>query len=201
MSTLNAAKLLESGNLLTPKGRMVYPALFTPSLARGETDKDKARYQVTLLLPKGSDIKALKDAVTETLDENVSAKARTTAKIKTPFLKTEDQPRFAEFAEEFPLMLRFNAKFKPDVVTPKGDRTLAEDEEADEVYSGRWGRVSCRAFFYDHPTGGKGVSLGLQNVQLLDHDEPIAGGRVKGTAEFEGVGDDSLADLDDDMAA
>ena len=198
MSALNAAKLLESGNLLTPKGRMVYPSLFNPSLPRGETDKDKAKYQITLLIPKGSDITALKDAVKETMDENVSEKMRKTTKIKTPFLKTEDQPRFAEYAEDFPVLIRFNAKFKPDVVTPKGDRTVTEEEEADEVYSGRWARVSCRAFFYDHPTGGKGVSLGLQNVQLLDHDEPVAGGRVKGTAEFEPAGDD---DLDDDMMA
>lgn len=195
MSNLNTARQLESGNLLTPKGRMVYPALFTPSLPRGETDKDKAKFQVTILYPKGSDIGALKAAVEECINDNVSEKARRTTKIKVPFLRTEDQPRFAEFADEYPLMIRYNAKFKPDVVTPKGDRTIDESEEADEVYSGRWARVSCRAFFYDHPTGGKGVSLGLQNVQLLDHDEPIAGGRVKGTAEFEAVGGDDLDDM------
>jgi len=193
MSALNAARQLPSGNLLTPKGRMVYPALFTPSMPRGETDKDKAAYQVTLLIPKGSDMTVIEKAIADCVEESVPAKARATTKIKKPILKTADQPRFAEFADDYPVMLRFNAKkMKPDVVTPKGDRNITADEEADEVYSGRWARVSCRAFFYDHPTGGKGVSLGLQNVQVLDHDEPIAGGKVKGTSEFEAVEADEL---------
>jgi hypothetical protein len=39
------------------------------------------------------------------------------------------------------------------------------------------------------------VSFGLQNAQMLDHDEAIAGGRVRGTSEFEGVGDDELAGM------
>ena len=195
-NALNTARKLPNGNMMTPRGRMLYPALFTPSLPRGETDQSKAAYQITLLFPKGSDFAAIEAAVNECIEENVPAKARTTTKIKKPFLKTADQPRFAEFADDYPNMLRFNAKkMKPDVVTPKGDRNVTADEEADEVYSGRWARVSCRAFFYDHPTGGKGVSLGLQNVQLLDHDDPIAGGKVKGTAEFEAVGDDDLGDM------
>jgi hypothetical protein len=194
--SLNTARRLESGNLMTPKGRMLYPALFKPQLPRGETDEKKAKYQVTLLLPKGSDIAALKAAENEAIEEKVTPKMRATTKIKSPFLKTADQPRFAEYADDYPVMLRFNATLRPDVVTPKGDRAVTEDEAADEVYSGRWARVTCRAFFYDHPTGGKGVSLGLQNVQLLDHADPMAGGRVRGTAEFEAVEGDALADME-----
>lgn len=194
MSALNVAKRLESGNLLTPKGRMLYPHLFKPNLPQNEKDPEKARYQVTLLIPKGSDIAALRAAVEEVIDENVPAKARSTTKLKLPFLKTEDQPRFAELAEDYPLMLRLNAKYKPDVRTPRNDRSVTEAEEADEVYGGRWARVSCRPFFYD-TNGNKGVSFGLQNVQLLDHDDPLAGGRVRGEAEFEPVDSDSLADM------
>lgn len=191
----SAAPSKVAGNFITPAGRMVYPALFKASLPRGETDQDKARFQVTLLLPKDSNLDVLKKAVEEVIDENVSAKAKATTKVKKPWLKTEDQPRFAEYADEFPYMIRMNAKMRPDVVSPSG-QPVREEQEADEVYSGRWARVSVRPFFYDHPTGGKGVSFGLQNVQLLDHDEPIAGGRVKGTAEFEGVGGDDLGDLE-----
>jgi hypothetical protein len=98
-------------------------------------------------------------------------------------------------ADDFPWMLRCQAKFKPDVVTPKGDRTYTEDEEADEVYGGRWARFSVRPYWWKHATGGVGVSFGLQNVQMLDHDDPIAGARVKGTAEFEPA-EGGLDDLD-----
>lgn len=195
MSALNIAKRLESGNFLTPRGRMLYPALYEPTLPKGETDKEKAKYQATLLIPVGADIDVMKAAYKELVEENVPETKRKTTKIKSPFLKTEDQPRFEDMAEEFPWMIRCQAKFKPDVVTPKGDRTVGEDEEADEVYGGRWARFSVRPYFWKHPTGGQGVSFGLQNVQLLDHDDPIAGGRVKGTDEFEPA-EDGLGDLE-----
>ena len=198
MSTMNTATKLASGNIRTPKGRMVYPSLFEPSLPKGETDKEKARYQVTLLIPKGANIDVLKAAVKEVLDENVSEAKRKTTKVKTPFLKTEDQERFAEFAEDYPVMIRCNAKFKPEVVSPTA-KAVSADDEADEVYSGRFARITVRPFFYDHPTGGKGVSLGLQNVQLLDHADPIAGGRVRAESEFEAVST-GLDDLDDEVA-
>jgi hypothetical protein len=193
------ASVLASGNLRTPRARMIYPALFKPRNKKGETDKDKARYQITVLVPKGSDLTAMKAAVEEVINDNVSAKMKATTKVKTPFLKTEDQPRWAEYADEYPVMIRLNAKQRPDVVTPKGDRTVTEDEEADEIYAGRWCRVSCQAFWYD-TEGNKGVSFGLQNVQLLlgpdgEPGEALAGGRVRGTAEFEAAGDDALDDM------
>jgi hypothetical protein len=195
MSKLNVARRLESGNIVTPKGRMLYPALFRPVLPVNEKDEEKAKYQVTLLIPAGADTDAMKAAYRELVAENIPEAKRKTTKVKSPFLETADQPRFADMAEDFPVMIRCQAKFKPDVVTPKGDRTISEDEEADEVYGGRWARLSVRPYFWKHPTGGCGVSFGLQNVQLLDHDEPIAGGRVKGVDEFEPA-DNGLEDLE-----
>lgn len=191
--SMNAAKLLESGNIRSPRGRLLYPSLFKPSLAKGETDKEKARYGVTILFPKSADLKLIIDAAKKCRDDNFSAAVQKQAKIKMPFLKTEDQPRFAELADTFPVMIRCFAKFAPEVVGPT-NRRITEEEEADEVYSGRWGRISLRPFSYDMPTS-KGVSLGLQNVQLLEHDEPMGGGRVKAETEFEAVGDE-LADLE-----
>ena len=76
MSALNAARKLASGNLVTPRGRMLYPALFTPQMPRGETDKEKAAYQVSLLIPKGSDVKALQDAVEEAIAEKLTPAIR-----------------------------------------------------------------------------------------------------------------------------
>jgi hypothetical protein len=173
------------GNYITPAGRMMWPDLFKKTLPRGETNKDKASYQITLLFPKGVNLDVLKKAVEDLIAENVSAKVRQTANITMPWKKTADQPRFADLADEYPVMLRCSAqKYRPEVVSPNGRDLIAEEQEADEVYSGRWCRVSLNPFFYDHPTGGKGVSFGLSNVQLLDHDEAIGPGKVKAAAEF-----------------
>jgi hypothetical protein len=193
--SINAAIKLDNGNIRTPKGRILYPSLFKPSLPKGETNEDKAKYGATLLIPKDSDITALKNAIQETLEESFSAKVRAASKIKMPILKTEDFPRFAEYADDFPWMIRCNANYRPEVVGPTRD-PIAEEDEADEVYGGRWAKLSVNAYSWDHPTGGKGISLGLQNVQLLKHDDAIAGGRVKAAQEFE---DEDVGDMNDGM--
>lgn len=187
--TANAA-FEKGGNIITPKGRMVYPSLFRPTLPPGEKDDDKARYNATLLIPEDADIKALEDAVDALIEENVPANKR--KNVKRPFLRTETSNSLEDYAGEFPVMIRCAAKYAPDVVTPNAQRTYKEEEAADEVYGGRWARFSVRPYFWSHKTGGMGVSFGLQNAQMLDHDEAIAGGRVRGTSEFEGVGEDEL---------
>lgn len=185
MST-KVAKVTPSGNIITPVGRIVYPSFFQPSLPPGEKDQSKARFQGTLMLPADADITALEKAVQEIVDENVPAGKRGKVKVKLPFLTTGDLKSLSDHADEYPVTIRCAAKFAPDVVTPKGDRTIKEDDADadDEVYGGRHGRFSVRPYWWTHKTGGQGVSLGLQNVQLMQHDEPIAGSRVHGTDEF-----------------
>lgn len=203
MTALNTARKLPTGNILLPEGRMMYPALFRATLPRGETDPKKGSWQITLLFPKDTDLTALEKAIDDVIAENLTEKQRATAKVKRPILLTADQARLAELAEDFPRMVRLGAKeYKrdggkrqaPQVLDP-AMQEVHEDDEADMVYAGRWARATCNPFFYDHDTGGKGVSLGLANVQLLRHDEPLEAGRVKGTAEFEAVDDGALEDL------
>lgn len=195
-----------TGNIKTPGCRMVWPSLFKPTLPKGETDEKKAKFQITLLFPKDADLDMLKDAVRTARDDKFSAAQQKKSKIKMPFIKTADEPRFADVADEFPLMVRANANLGmgPGVVGPSA-REVKEDDAADEVYPGRWCRASLSAYGWDHPTGGLGVSLGLQNVQLLEHDEvwTFAGGKPRATDEFEAAeideddGDAEDDDLDD----
>ncbi len=53
-----------------------------------------------------------------------------------------------------------------------------------EIYAGRWAVITVRPFTWSHPTGGNGVSFGLSNVLLLDHDDPIGSVRANAEAEF-----------------
>lgn len=52
-----------------------------------------------------------------------------------------------------------------------------------EVYGGRWARLSLTVATYDSK-GSKGVTLYLNNVQLLDHDDSF-GGRPSADADFD----------------
>lgn len=182
-----------TGIIVTPKVKLVYPSLFKPSLSKGEKDESKARYQATLLFPKASDLAPIAARYREIVAEKISPAALKTTKVKNPFLKVteEDQPKiWNKLASagldplEFPAMLRCSAKIKPTVKAP--DMTEVVDE--DQVYDGRWCRASIRLYWYDHPTGGKGVSAGLNNIQLLDHDTPLPrGGSSNADDEFEAV--------------
>lgn len=184
----NKGYVTKSGLIVTPKGRMLYPGLFVASLPKGETDKSKASFQNTLLFPKSADLTLLSKAVNDCIAEKWGAGPHK-FKIKKPFIKTEDQPRLVDYAADFPVMVRAGNKQKPATVFA----SLKGCENEEEVYGGRWASMSVNVYAWDHPTGGRGVSFGLNHVQLLDHDEPMGGGRVRVEDAFEAVGADEGA--------
>lgn len=177
----NICYLLDDGNVRLPKGRLSYASLFKKTLPKGETDQEKARFQTAIVFTEKADLKILEDAVIRAAEDKWGVGAFKKHKIKKPVMKTEDQPKMADLFEGgFTRMIRTATQTKPDVVRPDG-RTPAEEDEA---YSGRWAIITVNCWCYDHPTGGKGVSVGLQNVQLLDHDDRLGGSRPKAEGQF-----------------
>lgn len=186
------------GNTFTPAGRLVYPHFFKMHTPKGEPE-DKARYQTRIIFPADADMSGLEEIVAQVIEDGTTAKFRKeNPDIRRPLARTEtvSKGRFAELADEFPWTINCKNKIRPDVLSPNGRDVFKEEHEADEVYSGRWARLSVQIYFWNDPKGGPMVLPSLQNVQLLDHDEPIAGGRVKGIAEFDGVTDDGLEGLE-----
>lgn len=186
MTDNKAFKHEATGNLHTPKCRLAWTALFTPSAMKGGDGGD-AKYQVTLLIPKTANIDVLKEAAAAAAKEKFGDKGKG---IRSPFRKSEEKEQLADIAEDFPYYITARSKDRPGVVGPNGKRV----DDPEQVYPGRWAKASIQAFAYD-AKGNKGVSFGLQNVQLLDNDEPLAigGSRVAAEAEFEaveGAGDD-----------
>jgi hypothetical protein len=177
-------KLMASGNIRLPRVRLYYPHFFKPQPNRKEPNNpDKARYQTTVLIPRGVNMKVLTDAVEAAAVEEWGADYAKKVKVKKPFLKTEDQPRMSELAADYPVFLRLNSRNKPGVVFANGD--VCGDDKAHEVYGGRWAFVTVRAKPYDGEQ--KGVGVYLQNVQLLEDDERIGGGMITAAQEFEPV--------------
>lgn len=170
------------GTIILPKGRMLYPSLLEKTLPKGETDQSKAKYQINVLFPKAADFALLQKKVAEVIAERWTPAQQAKLKIKKPFLKVSDMPKLAGYADEYPVLIRLNANIKPQVMSPDGKSMVADEEE---IYGGRWAEVTCNVYAYEHPTGGPGVSCGLGNVHLLDHDDAIGAGRVKAEDEFE----------------
>lgn len=149
-------RLSFSQNLMTPK----------------ENDQGKLTYSTALLLPPGYDV----TEITEALEQAAVVKWGKD-KDKWPRLKRPPEAvvRPCEESDWYKEMkgwhfVNLTAYQPPGVV----DAMRARVDDPAQAYSGRWARVSVNPFAYDGK-GGKGVSLGLNNVQLLRHDEPLSG--------------------------
>lgn len=182
MSDINTAEMLASGNLRSPKGRLSYPALFTPR-SNPQKPGDEPRFSTSILFPPTADLKAVRDeikrAATEKWGNNIPPK------FKTPLLKAEElyskEGTVRTYPEEFDgwIVVRCWTKRAPGIV----DNTGKPITEEKEVYAGRWAALSLRCYAYS-AEGNFGCGLGLQNVQILDHDTPMAGGAARAEDEF-----------------
>jgi len=172
-------KLTNAGTLLLPAGRLSYPALFKARAMPGMPE-DSAKFSTSLILPPDVDlslaIKMVEQVATEKWGNNIG-------KVKRPFLKHGEKTEDAELAAAFPILIRCGSATKPALVFGNGDPCTTEEE----VYPGRWARISVRPYAWEHKASGRGVSFGLGNVQILDHDDRIGGGRAKPEDEFEFV--------------
>lgn len=193
---MNKAYIIEkTGNVMTPKGRILWFSVFAPRKDKKKADS-AGKYELNLLFPKDSVHDVLKDRVTEAGKEKfpkafADAKGKTPSSLKSPFKKTAENDKLVNALEEagfkvedFPVYYAARSKDRPGLIGPNAK--VVDDPE--QVYSGRWARMSVDAFGYD-VDGGKGIALGLQNIQLLDHDEPlvVGGGRAQASSEFEAV--------------
>lgn len=165
--------------VFTPAGRMVWPHLFEKWA--GKDGDGEPKFGCMLLFPKDVDLTELKKLMNEAAHAKFGDKAKDMT-LRNPIRKTSDLDKLAEYADEFPTCIGPRSSDRPGIVGPNAKRV----DEPEQVYGGRWARFSVDAYGYD-TKGNKGVTFGLQNVQLLDHDEPMGGGRVAAEKEFEPV--------------
>lgn len=186
MSKYDAAWLNEkTGEIHSPKARMVWPTLFEAKVNR-TVPGSKPKFNVTLLIPKSANIDLLMQEVVRAAAETHGKdwkKLKDANKLRLPLVKTTEELKLAEFAEEYPYVLKASANedFPPFVFGPDAKRT----NDRASAYSGRWAVVAGGAWGYT--TGSLGVGWNLNRIQLLDHDESIAGGRVETAEGFEAV--------------
>ena len=157
-------------------------------LMSAETNKlnGKSEYSVVLLIPKSD---------TETVNAiKAAAKAAITAKwgdapprgLKNPLkdgdtaTKSDGSPLGDEFKGHFYMSTKCDAtKHKPTVIDASGTELF----DPDAVVSGDYIRASMNAFAYD-ATANRGVSFGLNNIQLVKKGEPLGGSRMSAKDEF-----------------
>lgn len=182
------AKKAEKSNNIIIFGRITWPKLFVASVNKADQGKPdaKKKYYLNVLLPPESNLKELKEKCQEIVMERWGEKVKT-MKIKSPFLKAEDY----KYEGHLPgwTFLRLNSIEKPQVVDAiSGNLVRITEDDPEIVYGGRWAQISVNPFVYPKAgvpsLGNNGVSIGLRNVKLMNHDEGL-GGRIKAEDEFE----------------
>ena len=159
-----------------------FVSLASPSLPYGETDESKAKFQITIALPKADPFwkqvaEQIKVAATDKWGK-IPATLKRPVKDGDEMVDDDGELRYPEF--EGCYTLQASTKRKPDVA----DAALNPVLEADALYSGAYYRAAVRAYAWSHATGGKGVSFSLETVQKVKDGDSLGGGGGKASDDF-----------------
>jgi hypothetical protein len=182
--------------LILPPGIGSYVTVIEPK----PDQQGKLKYSITVLVDKAraNELNPLRAAVLEVATLKWGAKAAQILKAaKYPVIKDGDE-KIDENGVIDPIYkgkLYFSAKSdrKPMVIDANKNELFTDDD----IYSGCLVRISANPYCYDYQ-GNKGVSLGLNNVQMLKKGNRLDG-RKSATDEFsewvdpQGVTDDVMA--------
>jgi hypothetical protein len=113
-------------------------------------------------------------------------------RVKTTLRDSDDEmdlEKYPEFKNTY--FINVSSKTKPGIIDAQKNPVTSEDE----VYSGVYARVSINLFAYN-TAGNKGISAGLNNVQIVA-DGDFLGGRSRAEDDFDDWEDDETEDDDD----
>ncbi len=186
MKTCHIAK---SGNIITPKGRLSYAQYLIEAQEKTyeDTNKTVKSYNVNLLIPADADLSELKKKMGKiALEKCDGDKTRAKTFVEKRFLDPNNLPQGGKPAgPEFDgyVLVRGSSSYKPKFAYPNG-KAIPDEEIANELYSGRWARITLNPYWSANKKN-PGVFLGLQNVQLLDHDENLGVAIASAEDEFD----------------
>lgn len=177
-------KGIYSERLFTPIGRVSYPHVFERP-PTGEDGKER-KYEISLLIPKKSDISELLAAVEKVGKEAFGAKWKGHDRQTYPTVKDGDEKDDPRYHGHW--VVKAKTDRRPGVV----DRNGKAIEEKEDLYGGCWARASLKFGSYE-TLGNWGVTAYLNNVQKVRDDEPFGGDSVRAEDEFGAFADEAAS--------
>lgn len=186
---INMAKLATDTKVITNKVRLSFVHLLEPHAFEGQKEK----YSAMLLIPKEDTEtlalfeKAIKNAYDAAKSDKLKGikyeNIKTTLRDGDAEMDTEERPEFKGM-----MFINASSVTKPGII----DRFKNEITSADDVYSGVYARVSLNFYAYN-TAGNKGISAGLNNVQVIEKGDYL-GGRASADSDFDEWEDDEEVD-------
>ncbi len=176
----------------TPKARLSYPYLFVPKPAQ-KPDED-AKYSTALIFEAGTDLNPMMVAAMEVAHSRWPDAPQMIrgGRLHWPFRSDPGDVKEKGYPAGCTFMNASAGKNKPQVID-----ALTVDvppEQAERAYAGRYCFASLTAYTFE-VRGNKGVTFGLNSIQLLEDGERLDG-RINAADEFD-VEESALADLSD----
>lgn len=171
-------------NIRTPIGILSFPVLFSP---RPRAPGGEPVYQLSLLFDKQAqahaDYAALKRAVAQVIDDQWGAGKSSDRGflngLRLPFRKTSDK-QYKGYDIPDGIFISPWSKNRPGIV----DANRAEITMAEDVWAGQYARATVSPFAYNQ-AGNKGVSFGLNNLQICRTDGERLDGRRAAVDDFD----------------
>ncbi|QFR23085.1 DUF2815 family protein [Schleiferilactobacillus harbinensis] len=188
------AKTKSKTKVVTGKVRLSFVHLLAPHAING----GDAKYSTMIIIDKKdkTTIKRIKEAQRATYDaaKDDKLKGLTFDRVKTT-LRDGDDPDdntgdYPELKGHYFMNLSSNTR--PEIVDGAKNPVTSEAE----VYSGVYARVSLNTYAYN-TSGNKGISAGLNNVQVVADGEHLDG-RTTAEDDFDEWDDDNSDDDDED---
>ena len=177
--------------LITPPATLSFPNLFAP---KPRSEGGEPVFSCSLLFSpaaqKTPEYKALQSAVVDLAKEKFGEKVALKA-LQMPFRDAgEKVDKYAGY-EEGVMFISPWTKNKPGVV----DFALNDVLDPNEIYAGQIVRAQVVPFAWTN-TGKRGVSFGLNHIQLVKRNTPRIDGRVPANKAFDALPEDDLVDED-----
>lgn len=166
----------------SPIGVISFPHVFTPRAPSPGADE---RYSVSIIFDAAAqtspEFKAMKKAAMDAAVEKWGAKAADMIKngqLRMPFRDAEEKSQYAGY-DKGKVFVNAWSKQKPDVIDGR-----LQDVVPSDLFPGCLGRITYNAFAYDN-SGNRGVSIGLNNLQVADFTTERLDGKKKGKDDFD----------------
>jgi hypothetical protein len=158
----------DNGSVTTHEVRLAFhQGLFQK---RKFDEKSREQYECVLLFPPDYDLEPIKKMIADCAAENFGSEAGAKKKIKQPLKACHGE--YDGFDEGWH-SLRVTNGYPPQVVDQNVQPIL--DPDGTVIYSGCYVRANLSTYAWKHPTGGRGVSVNVNAVQLLRRGESLTG--------------------------
>lgn len=172
--------------IVTAPVRIAFPHLFEPK-AKSEDKPDLKVYQVVLLIPPTADMAPYHAAIEAAIKAQWG---KAPPKWRSPLLDAGGKSHLDGYVEGWTYINTQRTR-RPGVVDRLG-QPIADPEL---VWGGQWAKAYINAFAWANKTGGKGVSFGLNGIQIVKDDTRFGAGQVDVTKVFKPLDEDDLSDL------